>query len=206
MKIAVVVPARNGAAMVTACVAACLAQTLPPDEVVVVDNSSNDETAVLAASAGATVVSEPQPGSYRARNLGWRSTTSEIVAFTDVDCLPDTTWLRELTQPFVDPSVVAVGGAIVQTEVTSASQRWIVERRFLDQAFNASSAFMPFFATANVAYRRSSLVALNGFDEIFLSGGDNDISWRLQALTDGLLVYRAEARVRHQVGPVGLRK
>src|ERR1700690_3437767 len=51
VKIAVVVPARNGAAMVTACVAACLAQTLPPDEVVVVDNSSNDETAVLAASA-----------------------------------------------------------------------------------------------------------------------------------------------------------
>ena len=147
------------------------------------------------------MISEPQPGSYRARNLGWRSTTSEIVAFTDVDCLPDPTWLRELTQPFVDPSVMAVGGAIVQAEVTSASQRWIVERRFLDQAFNASGAFMPFFATANVAYRRSTLVALNGFDDIFLSGGDNDISWRLQALTDGLLVYRAEASVRHQVGP-----
>jgi cellulose synthase/poly-beta-1,6-N-acetylglucosamine synthase-like glycosyltransferase len=200
VKIAVVVPVRNGAAMVTGCVAACLAQTLPPEELIVVDNGSTDQTAVVAARAGATVISEPQRGSYRARNLGWRSTTSEIVAFTDVDCLPDPTWLRELVQPFADPSVVAVGGAIVQHELTSASQRWIVERRFLDQDFNASGSFMPFFATANVAYRRSILDALNGFDEIFLSGGDNDFSWRLQALTDGRLVYRAEARVRHQVG------
>ena len=200
MKIAIVVPVRNGATMVAGCVAACLAQTLPPDELVVVDNGSTDDTAVMAARAGATVMSEPQRGSYRARNRGWRSTSSDIVAFTDVDCLPDPTWLHELTQPFVDPSVVAVGGAIVQDELTSASQRWIVERRLLDQAFNASGPFMPFFATANVAYRRSTLDALSGFDEIFLSGGDNDFSWRLQALTDGRLVYRAEARVRHKVG------
>ena len=200
MKIAVVIPVRNGRAMVSACVAACWAQTRPPDELVVVDNGSTDDTADLAATAGATVVSEPSRGSYRARNGGWRSTSSDVVAFTDVDCLPAPDWLERLTEPFDDPRVAGVGGSIVQDEVHSATQRWMLTRHFLDQASNASHPFMPFFATANVAYRRSALEALGGFDDAFLSGGDNDFSWRLQALTGGLLFYRPEAEIRHRVG------
>jgi GT2 family glycosyltransferase len=139
-------------------------------------------------------------GSYRARNRGWRSTDSEIIAFTDGDCVPDPNWLANLMGPFTDPSVAAVGGAIVQDELKSASQRWMVERRFLDQAQNAAHEFLPFFATANVAYRRSVLDALEGFDEAYLSGGDCDMSWRVQALSAGRLVYRPTAEVRHHVG------
>jgi cellulose synthase/poly-beta-1,6-N-acetylglucosamine synthase-like glycosyltransferase len=200
VRIAVVVPVRNGAATVRTCIAACLAQTLPPDELIVVDNGSTDDTAALAVAAGATVVPEPVAGSYRARNRGWRSADADVVAFTDVDCIPSPDWLAKLVEPLADPSVAVVGGAIVQDERTSATQRWIVDRRFLDQAFNSAAAFMPFFATANVAYRRSTLEALGGFDEAFQSGGDNDMSWRAQAFTTGRFVYRRQAEVRHQVG------
>jgi GT2 family glycosyltransferase len=77
----------------------------------------------------------------------------------------------------------------------------MVERKFLDQAQNAAHAFLPFFATANVAYRRSVLEMLDGFEEGYLSGGDCDMSWRVQALGAGRLVYRADARVEHCVGP-----
>jgi cellulose synthase/poly-beta-1,6-N-acetylglucosamine synthase-like glycosyltransferase len=187
--------------MVRACVAACRDQTRAPDEIVVVDNGSTDDTAAVAAAMGATVVSEPERGSYRARNRGWEATSSDIIAFTDVDCRPTPTWLAELAAPFTDPSVAGVGGAIVQADLDSATQRWMIERRFLDQGFNAECGFMPFFATANAAYRRSTLEMLGGFDEAFLSGGDNDLSWRVQAMTAGVLVYRPEAEVRHGVGP-----
>lgn len=201
MRVAVVVPVRNGESMVGACVAAIGNQTRVPDELVVVDNGSTDGTARAAASAGATVVAEPVRGSFRARNTGWRSTTSDVIAFTDGDCIPEPTWLEELLEPFADPSVAGVGGAIVQAELRSAAQRWMVERKFLDQAFNMSSGFLPFFATANAAYRRSMLEALGGFDEHFLvAGGDNDLSWRVQALAGGRLVYRPDAAVRHFVG------
>jgi GT2 family glycosyltransferase len=167
----------------------------------VVDNGSSDDTAAVARAAGATVLTETQRGSYRARNKGWRSTDAEIIAFTDGDCIPDPRWLAELIAPFRDPSVGAVGGAIVQAELVSASQRWMVERKFLDQAQNAAHDFLPFFATANVAYRRSMLEMLDGFEEAYLSGGDCDMSWRVQALGGRRLVYRAEARVEHCVGP-----
>ena len=198
---AIVVPVRNGATMVEACVAACRAQTRPPDEVIVVDNGSTDGTASAASAAGATVLFEPKRGSFMARNRGWKGSASEIIAFTDVDCVPDPTWLAELTEPFREPAVAGVGGDIVQAEHNSASQRWIVERRFLDQQFNADHVFLPFFATANVAYRRSVLVELDGFDEIFgHTAGDNDMSWRVQALAGGRLVYQPSARVLHHVG------
>ena len=200
MRVAVVVPVRDGRDTVAACVHGCLTQVLAPDELVVVDNGSVDDTASVAASAGATVLEDPVRGSYHARNRGWRSTHSDIVAFTDVDCVPDPVWLANLTEPFSDPSVAAVGGAIIQHELRSASQRWMVERKFLDQAENASHAFLPFFATANVAYRRTVLERLGGFDEAYLSGGDCDMSWRVQALGVGRLVYRPAAEVRHHVG------
>src|SRR5580700_10061065 len=194
MRIAVVVPARNGGEGTAECVRACLAQTRPADELLIVDNGSTDDTAAMASAAGARVLTEPIRGSYRARNRGWRATTADIIAFTDVDCVPDPDWLAELAEPFNDPSVAGVGGAIIQAELNSASQRWMVERRFLDQAQNAAHEFLPFFATANVAYRRSVLEDLDGFDEAYLSGGDCDMSWRIQALGSGMLVYRPTAR------------
>jgi cellulose synthase/poly-beta-1,6-N-acetylglucosamine synthase-like glycosyltransferase len=200
IRVAVIVPVRNGAAEVAECVRACLAQTRPPDELVVVDNGSIDDTGAVASAAGARVLIEPVRGSYRARNRGWKATAADIVAFTDVDCVPHPNWLAELAEPFGDPSVAGVGGAIVQAELKSASQRWMVQRRFLDQAQNAAHEFLPFFATANVAYRRSVLEDLDGFDEAYLSGGDCDMSWRIQALGSGRLVYRPTAQVQHHVG------
>ena len=199
--VTVVVPVLNGEKMVEQCVAACLDQTRPPDEMIVVDNGSTDRTGARAAAAGATVLEEPERGSFRARNRGWRAASSDIIACTDVDCVPEPTWLAELTEPFVDPAVGGVGGAIVQADLNSASQRWMIERRFLDQAFNAEHVFLPFFATANVAYRRAILETLDGFDETFgITAGDVDMSWRVQALANARLVYRPQAAVRHFVG------
>ncbi len=196
-----VVPVLNGREMVRECVAACLDQTRPPDELFVVDNGSRDDTATLARAAGATVLSEPVQSSFRARNRGWKSANADIIAFTDVDCVPRANWLADLTEPFADPSVAAVGGAIIQAELKSAAQRWMVERNFLDQEFNACAEFLPFFATANAAYRRSTLESIGGFDEAFVvAGGDTDLTWRVQELAGGRAVYQPDAAVDHFVG------
>ncbi|MCP4421905.1 MAG: glycosyltransferase family 2 protein, partial [Chloroflexi bacterium] len=60
MKTAVIIPALNEAGNITELVAQTLAQAV--DWVIVVDNGSTDETAVLAAKAGAKVVTEPRRG------------------------------------------------------------------------------------------------------------------------------------------------
>ncbi|HWE55072.1 MAG TPA: glycosyltransferase family A protein [Acidimicrobiales bacterium] len=194
---AVVVPVLNGASEIGSCVQAVLAQTRPPDEVIVVDNGSTDGTGDAARAAGATVMTLAERGVYRARNVGWRATDAEVVAFTDADCVPAGTWLERLLGPFEDGDVAGAGGEAVLPEVRTPAQRWAKLRGFMVQETNFNNPFMPFLATANAAYRRTALDAVGGFEETFLSGGDTDIAWRIQAFAGGRLVFRPDAEVVH---------
>ena len=197
MKVAVVIPVLDGAATIGSCLTALRAQTQPADELIVVDNGSTDGTGEVAARSGASVIRLAERGVYRARNVGWRSTDCEVVAFTDADCEPAPDWLEKLVRPFADPATAGVGGATVLPEVRTAAQRWANLRGFMDQEANFGHPFMPFLATANAAYRRSALEQVDGFEESFISGGDTDISWRIQAFGGGRLDFRPDARVTH---------
>src|SRR3954447_4975838 len=196
--VAVVIPVRDGAGEIADCVEAVLAQTARPDELVVVDNGSSDGTAAVAAAAGAAVAHEPRPGSYAARNTGVAATTADIVVFTDADCLPEPHWLEELVTAFDDPDIGVGGGPVNPVQAASAAERWALERGVLDQATAFRHPFMPYFATANAAYRRSVLVAVGGFDAQLASGGDVDACWRVQAMTDYRLRFVPGAVVRHR--------
>ena len=193
-----VVPVLDGAGQIGTCVSRLRGQTRPPDELIVVDNGSSDATAAVAAGAGAKVVGQPVRGVYRARNTGWRGSDADVIAFTDADCEPEPDWLEKLVEPFSDPTVAGVGGEAPLAEVRTAAQRWVVLRGFMSQERNYAHGFLPFFATANAAYRRSALETVGGFEERFWSGGDTDLSWRVQAFGAGRLVLRPEARVIHR--------
>jgi glycosyltransferase involved in cell wall biosynthesis len=70
-RVAVVIPCRDEAATVGSVVSAFRAE-LPGSSVLVVDNASRDETARVAAAAGATVLREPRPGKGFAVLTGFR--------------------------------------------------------------------------------------------------------------------------------------
>src|SRR5262245_3491648 len=69
-------------------------ETSHPWEVVVVDNASTDRTSQVVdqartrSSIPMTLVHEAEPGVSRARNAGWRSASSDVVAYVDDDCYP----------------------------------------------------------------------------------------------------------------------
>lgn len=88
LDVRVVIPARDEAGSIMACVESVRGQST---EVVVVDDDSSDATASLAASAGAEVVSltgAPPPGwagKSRACAAGAEGATTEWLAFVDAD-------------------------------------------------------------------------------------------------------------------------
>ena len=87
MNISVVVPTYNRADLLPASIDAILAQTLPPDEIIVVDDGSRDDTQVVLRRYAPRVRSVliENSGDLVARNAGLRAASGHLVAFCDSD-------------------------------------------------------------------------------------------------------------------------
>lgn len=195
--ISVVVPARNAADTIVGCVEAlCRQTTKRPYEIIVVDNSSTDDTAVLAATAGARVVTATTPGAAAARNAGIAAARGAIVCFTDGDCEPTAEWVDAITQPLDDPAIVGAKG------VYGTRQRAIVAR-FVQIEYEDKYDLLrdqpriDFIDTYSAAYRRDILLANGGFDERIFYVEDQELSFRLAA-RGYEMVFQPQARVYHQ--------
>lgn len=108
--ISVVIPARDDAPALDACLRALAAQTQPPFEVVVVDNASTDDTAAVAVRHGARVVREDQVGIPAAASTGYDAARGDVIARLDADSLVPADWVAKVSRAMADPSVDAVTG------------------------------------------------------------------------------------------------
>lgn len=86
-QVSVVIPAYNAEATVGAAVESALAQSLPPAEVIVVDDGSTDDTARVLASFGdhIRVVRQENQGLAGARTTGHAVARGEFIAWLDAD-------------------------------------------------------------------------------------------------------------------------
>jgi len=86
-RISVVIPAYNAARYVAEAVDSVLAQSLPPREVIVVDDGSTDDTEAVVRRFQDRVryVRQPNGGSAAARNRGIREARGELIALLDAD-------------------------------------------------------------------------------------------------------------------------
>lgn len=91
--VSVVIPCYNGAKFLRETLGSALAQTLPPLEILVIDDGSTDDSADLARSYGppVRVISQENQGESFARNRGIEEAKGEWVAFLDADDL----WMPE---------------------------------------------------------------------------------------------------------------
>lgn len=74
-------------------------------EVIVVDNASTDDTASVARSLGATVVSQPDRGYGNAYQAGFDAATGDVIATGDADCTYPFDALPHLLHIMVDRGV-----------------------------------------------------------------------------------------------------
>jgi glycosyltransferase involved in cell wall biosynthesis len=85
MTVAVIIPAYNAERTLKRTLESVFAQTVTPNEIIVIDDGSFDGTASLARSLGVTVIEQENAGPSAARNNGVRAATSEIIFLLDAD-------------------------------------------------------------------------------------------------------------------------
>jgi glycosyltransferase involved in cell wall biosynthesis len=156
--VAVVVPVHDDPGRLARCLDGLAAQTVACEVVVVDDGSAPALRPDLTGRRGVRLVEQANAGSYAARNAGLATTATDVVAFTDADCLPAPEWLAR-------GLAVLQGGADVvagHIEVcTSTSRPGAIE------LFDAVTAFPQeqfvrqwgFGATANLLVRRAAFDA-----------------------------------------------
>ena len=194
----VYIPAYNSAEFLSRAIDGLLAQTIPANEILVIDDGSRDSTAEIAARYRAvTLIRHPQnSGLGAARNTGFRTARNELVASLDADCVPDPCWLMGLARHFDDPKIAGVGGRLIEGNQRTVADRW--RRAHMPQDWGDRLLHNPrFLFGCNNMLRKSAVREAGGYDETMRTNGeDTDISQRLRAKGWDLL-YDPEPHVVH---------
>jgi GT2 family glycosyltransferase len=175
-----------------------VAQSRPADEVIVVDQSDGSETERIVRAAQqleprVSYLHIAEKGLSRAYNVGAYSTSAEIIAFTDDDCVAPPDWLDAILRCFEeDPAVGLLYGQVLVPQLLRARQSVDGVTPFLPipsrRRMNQREGFRVFGMGANFAVRRIVLEDIGGFDEMLGGGGP------LQSAQDFDFSYRAFRR------------
>ncbi len=179
-KISVVVCTYNGSATIRDTMEALQRLEYPDYEVIVIDDGSTDRTAAIVKSYPVRLIRTENRGLSSARNTGFRAASGEIVAYTDDDAYPDPHWLHYLARTFRQgyagvggPNLPPAGDGFVADCVANAPGGPV--QVLLDDQL---AEHVP---GCNMAFRKSALEAIAGFDPVYRAAGDDvDLCWRLQ--------------------------
>src|ERR1700741_1858529 len=101
MTFTIIVWAHNEERSLPACLHSVLAQSRPPDELLVINNASSDATRAVAEQIPAVrVVDEPRKGLVVARETGRRAARGDVLVYLDADCRAPVMWLARIEQQF----------------------------------------------------------------------------------------------------------
>ena len=182
-KISVVVCAYNAADTLEDCLASLDQLTYPDYEVIVVNDGSSDATGDIGRRhARVRVVDVSNAGLSAARNVGLAEARGEIIAYTDADTRVDRDWLTFLVQPFQTSDVVGSGGPNVVPADDPPIAQCVARAPGGPTHVLLDDRIAEHVPGCNMAFRRDALLAIGGFNPIYLRAGDDvDVCWRLQA-------------------------
>ena len=196
--VTVIIPVYNQWDKLWLCLQALEQQTYPQEQIkiLVIDNNPTDVARTLPDSKlNITLLQQPKPGSYAARNLGITNAQGDVLAFTDSDCIPHPNWILEGITTMVNFQVPRVGGRV--EVIFNSSTPKIVE--LYDSLFSFPQEQLVSqgtAVTANVFIKKHLFSQVGLFDETLLSGGDSQWGRRAQNLGYPI-VYAPEAMIQH---------
>ncbi len=175
--ISVIIPTLNGAKPLDRLLRSLADQSVP-SEVVVIDSSSDDDTAAVAGSRGARVISVSRRdfNHGRTRNQAAKEAKGDILVFMTQDALPvNRTALECLSAPLTDPAVAASYGRQIPRDDARPAEKFARAFNYPEKGalkgiddFGMLGIKTFFFSNVFSAVRRDEFEELGGFPEDLL--------------------------------------
>lgn len=204
VRISVIVPCRNEAKNIEACIRALLKQDYPAEllEIIVVDDHSTDQTANIAQSFSDRGVrllrlSDAVPhtqGKKAAISHGVANSTGTVILTTDADCIAPHTWVRMMSACHSASDAAFVSGPVM----FHGKHKPLDIFQTLDflslqgiTAASVSAGFHGMSNGANMGFTREAFDTVNGFEGIdhIASGDDMLLMQKIQHRFPGRIAY-----------------
>ena len=205
--LSVVVPLRNSASSLPACLAAVLGQDYPGSlEVVLAVGPSQDATLAIAEGAAAAdprvqVVTNPSGLTPAALNAAVAASSGEIVARVDGHAVIPPGYLRQAVETLQSVGADNVGGvqwAVGETTFEKAVAVAMTSKFGVGNAsFHYGGKPGPTDTVYLGVFRRSALDRVGGFDETLVRNQDYELNWRIRD-TGGVVWFDPQLRVQYR--------
>jgi GT2 family glycosyltransferase len=174
-----VIPVRNDARRLQRCLESIRNAEYPADriELIVADNGSTDESAAIAVSLGARVLSLPDRRVAEIRNLAAQASCGEVIAFVDADHEIVSGWVPSAIETLQREGVAAVGDQYHAPPHGTWVQRQYDRLRSRSTGVRDTS-WLP---SGNLAVWRRVFDAVDGFDAGLETCEDVEFCKRLRA-------------------------
>ncbi|OBK73275.1 HAD-IIIA family hydrolase [Mycobacterium sp. 1274761.0] len=167
-----------------------------PVAVVVVDDRADANPPLdLTTRLPVNVFCSGGRGPAAARNMGWRSVRAEWICFLDDDVVPQPNWLAAAAADIADAEAARAVGSQAVIEVPRVAGRRATDDERRTQRLSDAK-----WITADMAFKRSALIAVGGFDERFPRAyrEDSDLAVRI---TKNGAIAPGSRRSTHPVAP-----
>ncbi len=196
MKISVIIVTRNRQSELLHCLGSLVAQSVPLDELIIVDNNSTDDTRKVVnnfkrnTSIPVRYVMEKRTGYPIVYNRGLKEAQHPWVAFIDDDCVADSEWLAAIKVALKEKSHASalIGPSATYFEINIFSLTTLFFDRLWKLNARKKEKIIDFeiLDNKNVAYNMKFLIENNiSFDESRLMYGngaseDCDLGMQIQ--------------------------
>jgi glycosyltransferase involved in cell wall biosynthesis len=211
--ISVIVPAYHSGRTIQECLDSILAQTHPPQQIIVVDDQSTDDTVQQIRQWNARhgnmaqlIVMPENKGPASARNAGLDAAACDWIAFLDAD----DAWLpwrleKQLAVLQQHPDAMFICAQTMDLDTSTPDDANVPWTSAVPEILNLEKMLdhNP-VATSTVLVRRSTVKACGGFDSSFRGPEDYDLWLRILANGEGLYLPLIVSRYRTTVGSLSM--
>jgi glycosyltransferase involved in cell wall biosynthesis len=165
--VSIVIPAYNEESTIRHCLMACIDQSSPAHELIVVDNRSTDATAarveaMRTAFPEATIRlihQDAEQGITPTRNAGFDAATGEIIGRIDSDSAIAPDWVEQVEAAFADGTIDAASGSVDYYDMPMRAFGHLADDAYRTLQAKLAGEYVFLFGS-NMALRRSAWLAV----------------------------------------------